>query len=57
MEYFAEAVLNEMSVSSALSSSRQCFSLFLRSNIAYIREDMYAEFTEHLDDTSFDLYM
>ena len=57
LEYFAEAVLNEMSLSSSLSSSRQCFSLFLRSNIAYIREEMYAEFTEHLDDTSFDLYM
>jgi hypothetical protein len=54
---FAEAVLNEMMVASSEWSGRQHFSLFFRSNISGIREEMYQEFKDHLDDTSFDLYI
>jgi len=54
---FAEAVLNEMMIVSSEWSARQHFGLFFRSNVAGIREEMYQEFKDHLDDTSFDLYM
>ena len=54
---FAEAVLNEMMVASSEWCARQHFGLFFRSNVAGIREEMYQEFKDHLDDTSFDLYM
>ena len=54
---FADEVISEMTVKSSDWASRQHFGLFLRANVAAIREEMYQEFTEHLDDTSFDLYM
>jgi hypothetical protein len=57
VEYFAENVLNEMTLSSSNTSKRLHFSLFFRTYVAYIREEMYQEFKDHLDDTSFDLYM
>jgi len=57
VEYFAEKVLSEMALSSSNTSSRLHFSLFFRTHVAYIREEMYQEFKDHLDDTSFDLYM
>ena len=57
LDQLAESVLNEMTISSALSSRRQYFSLFLRSHVAFIREEMYAEFKGFMDDTTFDLYM
>ena len=57
LEHFSLQVITEMSISSSTLEARQYFALFLRSNIAAIREEMYAEFKEHLDDTSFDLYM
>ena len=57
LEQLQESVLNEISISSSLSAKRQYFSLFLRVNIPLIREEMYAEFKQYLDDTTFDLYM
>ena len=57
VEYFAENVLNEMSLPSSSTHERLHFSLFFRTYVAYIREEMYQEFKDHLDDTSFDLYM
>ena len=57
LEAFSTAVLDEMLVSTLQWESRLNFGLFFRSSVAGIREEMYAEFTEHLDDTSFDLYM
>lgn len=54
---FADSVVMEMTESSNFYGNRQNFSLFLRSVIASIREDMYSEYKEHLDDTTFDLYM
>lgn len=57
VEYFAENVINEMALPSSFIHERLHFSLFFRTYVAYIREEMYQEFKEHLDDTSFDLYM
>lgn len=57
IEYFAENVLNEMALPSSSTHERLHFSLFFRTYVAYIREEMYQEFKDHLDDTSFDLYM
>ena len=54
---FQENVLNELTVNTSEFTDRQNFSLFFRTVIPQIREDMYKEFKEHLDDTSFDLYM
>ncbi len=54
---FADAVVMEMTESSSFFSNRQNFSLFLRSVIAFIREEMYQEYKDHLDDATFDLYM
>jgi hypothetical protein len=52
-----ESVLIEISIPSSLSATRQYFSLFFRSHLPFIREEMYAEFKEFMDDTEFDLYM
>ena len=57
LENFADNVLNELTVNTSNFRERQHFSLFFRTVIPQIREDMYKEFKEHLDDTSFDLYM
>lgn len=57
VEIFAENVLNEMILVSSNTGNRLNFSLFFRSHVASIREEMYKEFTEYLDDTSFDVYM
>ena len=57
LESFSTSVLEEMSVSSSRAGNRQHFALFFRNSVATIREEMYQEFTEHLDDASFDLYM
>lgn len=57
IEDFSEKVINEMALPSSSTNKRLHFSLFFRTYVAYIREEMYEEFKEHLDDTSFDLYM
>ena len=57
IEYFSTAVLEEMSLSTLKWDKRLNFGLFFRSIAAQIREEMYSEFKEYLDDTSFDLYM
>jgi len=54
---FVDNVTYELSVPPSSLSSRKNFSLFFRSHIAQIREEMYSEFKEYLDDTTFDLYM
>lgn len=54
---FKGNVMMELSVASSKYSDRSSFNLFFRNSIAIIREDLYKEFTEYLDDTTFDLYM
>jgi hypothetical protein len=57
LDNFSAEVLNEMSINTVESDKRRNFSLFFRSSISVIREEMYEEFKDHLDDTSFDLYI
>ena len=54
---FAELIFNEISLASSNYTARQNFSLFLRTYVGSIREELYDEFKEFLDDTDFDLYM
>ena len=54
---FEGAVLSEMADVTHDASQKRHFSLFLRSVIGGIREEMYAEFCAHMDDSTFDLYM
>ena len=57
LEDFQESVLQELTVNTSQFSDRQNFSLFFRTIIGNIREEMYSEFKQFLSDTSFDLYM
>lgn len=54
---FQSRVLEEMTKITYDYSNHSHFSLFLRKNLPGIKEEMYQEFTSHLDDTTFDLYM
>ena len=56
IEEFGEAVLSEMTLLSSRHAERQHFALFFRTNASRIREELYTEFKDLIDDTSFDLY-
>jgi hypothetical protein len=51
-----EKILNEMTLDTTLYEERKNFLKFLRKNMLNIREEMESEFSEHLDETTFDLY-
>jgi hypothetical protein len=53
---FADAVLNEMTMSSSGYANRQNFSLFFRTYVSLIREELAEEFKDLIDSTDFDLY-
>lgn len=53
---FQSLVLEEMCVNTNDFHSRKNFLLFFRKNMLKIREELYEEFKNHIDDTSFDLY-
>lgn len=55
VELFAENVLNEMMLDSYKYANRQNFSLFFRTYISDIREELFEEFKEVLTPTEFDL--
>lgn len=57
LEAFSNAVLEEMSISTLEANNRRNFGLFFRGCAGTIREEMYEEFKDHLDDASFDMYM
>ena len=57
VEEFAENVLNEMTIVTSDWAGRPNFLLFFGSVMLRIREEMYQEFREHMDDSDFDLYM
>jgi len=52
---FADAVLNEMTMSSSGYAIRQNFSLFFRTYVSLIREELANEFKDLIDPTDFDL--
>jgi hypothetical protein len=56
VQYFAESVLNEMTVKSSKHSERRCFALFFRTYISKIREELANEFKEFITETDFDLF-
>jgi ribosomal 50S subunit-recycling heat shock protein len=53
---FQEKVLVEMTMATDSYDARRHFLKFFRNVLLEIREEMYEEFKNHIDDTSFDLY-
>ena len=56
LEDFKELVLNEMAIKSSRYSERRNFSLFFRSHVSNIREELAEEFKNLISLTDFDLY-
>lgn len=51
-----EKILNEMTLETSEYNKRKNFLRFLRQNVLSIREELWSEFKEHIEDTDFDLY-
>lgn len=49
-------VLSEMTLDTSEYAKRKNFLKFLRKNLLSIREELYSEFKEYIDDADFDLY-
>jgi hypothetical protein len=56
LEDFQENVLQEMSINTNDYECRLNFLLFFRKNLLPIRQELYEEFKDYIDDASFDLY-
>lgn len=56
VEDFSEAVLNEMTITSSNYAARQNFSLFFRSYVSIVREELYLEFKNLISDSEFDMF-
>ena len=56
IESFSQCVLEELSIKSSEPYRRKNFNLFFKCSMEDIRDEMYQEFCEFLDDTTFDLY-
>ena len=56
LEDFQENVLQEMSINTNDYEHRLNFLLFFRKNLLPIRQELYEEFKDYIDDASFDLY-
>ena len=57
IELFSENTINEMMLDSSKFKDRQNFLLFFRTYLPILKEELYKEFTEFIDDTDFDLYI
>ena len=57
IELFSENTINEMMLDSSRFKDRQNFLLFFRTYLPILKEELYKEFTEFVDDTDFDLYI
>jgi len=53
---FQEKIVEEMSINSSHYQFRKNFLQFFRDNVLSIREELYLEFKDFMDDTTFDLY-
>jgi hypothetical protein len=53
---FAENVINEMTIDTSKFDIRNNFLYFFRTSMPNIREEMYDEFNNHINDTDFELY-
>ena len=56
LQNFQEKVLEEMSINTNDYEHRLNFLLFFRKNLLSIRQELYEEFKNYMDDTSYDLY-
>jgi hypothetical protein len=57
LEEFQSGVLSEISEDNSVNNSRNIlFSTFLREELISIREEMYIEFKEYIEDSEFDIY-
>ena len=54
-EEFRDNVIEEMGHNSSDYGNRKNFLKFFRQNVLSLREEMYAEFTHHIDDNAFDM--
>lgn len=52
---FADNILSEMTNNRV--ENKRYFNLFFKTYLPFIREEMYSEFKDYLDDTTFDLFM
>jgi hypothetical protein len=57
LEDFQANVMMEMSIPPSSYSKRKHFLMFFGKSMLSIREEMYEEFKDHIEDTDFDLYM
>lgn len=57
VELFSENTINEMMLDSSRFKDRQNFLLFFRTYLPILKEELYKEFIEFVDDTDFDLYI
>jgi predicted house-cleaning noncanonical NTP pyrophosphatase (MazG superfamily) len=55
IEYFSEAVLNEMTINTIKYNDRRHFLLFFRTYLPNLRQELYEEFKDYIDDFTFDL--
>lgn len=55
IEMFAENVINEMTVNSSRYNDKRHFSLFFISYLPKLRQELYEEFKEFIEDSIFDL--
>lgn len=55
-EDYMDKILEEMTINCNDYSKRPNFLKFFRQNMLSIREELYEEFKEHINDTDFDLY-
>ena len=53
---YQEKIIEEMTINSSNYHFRKNFLQFFRENVLSIREELYLEFKEFMDDTTFDLY-
>jgi hypothetical protein len=57
LEEFQSGLLSEIAEDNSLTTSiKLFFSAFLREEVISIREEMYKEFKEYLEDSEFDIY-
>ena len=54
---FADNVLLEMCENTSNWSKRLDFSLFFRTHLSHLREELFSEFKTYVTDTEFDLFI
>jgi hypothetical protein len=55
LEYFSECVINEMMINTNKFNDKRHFFLFFRTYLPNLRQELWEEFKEYIDDFAFDL--